>query len=250
MLGVNIRYFSKVLMKEIIDQPTQCLNGTVVLLSDSTPLFRNTGTQHVMDFILASIRNVRPRSAYLGASNGDDLKFYGIFKAAMDYAPKIECRHIKADFNEGDISYLRSCDIVVLAGGSVELGWRSIGTNEIKSALVKLYDSGKVLVGVSAGAIQLGLFGYSDSRHKSLFPALAIAPYIVSVHEEPAGFPNLKKMIKDCNYICGGLGIARRSGVILQQDMFYSFGDVIEFDGNVKPRSGLIDSDSDFTLLH
>src|SRR5947209_6486370 len=142
------------------------------LLADSQLLFWRQGehlfTRGIRDLIEAEA----PKAAYIGASNGDNPEFYSIFVAAMEAAGITNCRMIPSQLQKDDQIFLDEANIVLLAGGDTEQGWQTFENNGIKDAIGKKRYDGAVLIGVSAGAMQLGLgalVGDSNMKVVELF---------------------------------------------------------------------------------
>ena len=166
------------------------------LFADSQLLFwRENGT-----LFLDSVRSLigdQPRAAYIGASNGDNPDYYPIFKAAMEGIGIDNCRMILSAFTADDEAFLNKADIILLAGGDVEMGWNVISQNGVKEAVIKKYYEGAVLIGVSAGAVQLGLFGWNDSAPSlaNLIDTFKLVPFIVGVHDENRQWQQLQQSV-------------------------------------------------------
>ena len=106
--------------------------------------------------MLEGIDRQSARAAYLGASNGDRPEFYEIFKAALGNVGWTDCRMITSAFSPDERAWLESARLILLAGGDVRLGWETFGRTGIKEVLLTRYAQGAVLIGISAGAVQLG----------------------------------------------------------------------------------------------
>src|SRR5262249_35085475 len=134
----------------------------IYLFADSQPLFWvDDGTR-----FLSTVRDhfdELPRAAYIGASNGDQAEFYSIFQAAMEHVAIPECRMIPSAPSADDRSFLLSSDIILLSGGDVELGWNIMKENGVSEDLIAAFNRGAVLMGVSAGAVQLGQVGWRQT---------------------------------------------------------------------------------------
>src|SRR6185369_4399235 len=124
----------------------------IVLLADSQFLFWRKNDRLVLERVLKE----RPKAAYIGASNGDNPDFYAIFVAAMEGFGIFDCRMIPSAISEADLSFLNDADIILLAGGDVALGWRTFVTNGLDNHIVRRYSERATLIGISAGAVQLG----------------------------------------------------------------------------------------------
>src|SRR5690349_25057971 len=81
----------------------------------------------------------RLKAAYVGASNGDDPDFYAIFVAAMEGVGVSDCRMIPSAVSEADLAFLNDADIILLAGGDVEVGWQTFLTNGLDRHIVRRY---------------------------------------------------------------------------------------------------------------
>lgn len=154
----------------------------IVLLADSQLLF-------LLPRILEG-----PKAAYIGASNGDNPDFYAIFVAAMEGAGIFDCRMIPSTVSEADLAFLNDADIILLAGGDVELGWRTFLGNGLNNHIVRRYSEGASLIGVSAGAVQLGLGGLSVEG--SLFETFKLVPFIIGAHEESDNWKTTRDLLR------------------------------------------------------
>lgn len=158
-------------------------------------------------------------AAYIGASNGDKAEYYDIFTAAMNQIGITQCRHIKAKPTSEDYTFLRTADLVLLAGGSTAKGWNAITRSELQEKIVKCYHNGAILVGISAGAIQLGLRGWKASRRipKDLFETFQIVPAVIDVHDE-SDWKFLGKVVRHLGKTNRGFGIPAGGGAAYHPD--------------------------------
>ena len=155
-----------------------------LLLADSRLLFwQPEGRAYLRS--LWDRRSVPPPAtgAYLGASNGDKPEFYELFEAAMTLAGVASTRAIPTRPTGDDLAYLESAELVLLAGGHPGRGWRAFEAADLPRRLVARYLGGAQLIGVSAGAVQLGLYG--DAGPGELFSGLRLVPYVIDVHQDP-----------------------------------------------------------------
>ena len=157
-----------------------------------------------------------PRAAYLGASNGDAPEFYELFVAAMEQIAIADCRQIPSHPSPGDLEFLGGADLILLAGGSVEQGWRAFKEAGLDQKLVERYYGGALLVGISAGAVQLGLKGWDDAGDKAL-DMLRIVPFVVDAHDEP-GWGRLQQAVRKAGEHGRGLGIPSGGGALYHPD--------------------------------
>lgn len=193
----------------------------IYLLADSQLLFWRNGRELFLSQVRCRLGNDDPAAAYVGASNGDEPEFYSIFSAAMAGVGISDCRMIKSSFSREDKLFFERADIILLAGGDVQRGWEVIDQVGIKEALIRCYHAGAALLGLSAGAIQLGLHGFreGDELGINLFDALRLVPFSVDVHEQRSGWKRLRTVIKVLNSSVKGMGIPSGGGMIYHPDL-------------------------------
>ncbi len=197
----------------------------IFLFADSQVLF----WRHEKGLFIERIRQTimedenRPegaiQTAYIGASNGDKAEYFDIFVAAMNQLGITANRHIPAKPTTEDYTYLRTADLVLLAGGSIPKGWKAIKDTELQQKIVECYHNGAVLVGVSAGAVQLGLRGWKKSRKipADLFETFQIVPAVIDVHDE-SDWEELLKTVKHLGKTNRGFGIPAGGGAVYHSD--------------------------------
>ena len=168
----------------------------IFLLADSQLLFWREQEHLLLERV---VTHERLKAAYVGASNGDDPDFYGIFASAMEGVGIVDCAMIPSALSEADLAFLNDADIIVLAGGDVDLGWRTFLTNKLNKHLVRRYLEGASLIGTSAGAVQLGL-GY-----------LNLVPFVIGAHEES---DNWKATIQRLSSDTTAIGLPTGGGAI------------------------------------
>lgn len=188
------------------------------LLADSQLLFWADDDGHVIDRIAAYTGPGAPRAAYLGASNGDDPDFYAIFLAAMEGIGPAECRLIPAAPSAGEAAFLESADLVLLAGGDVERGWRAFQASGAREAVERRYRAGAVVVGVSAGAVQLGTAGWPARDPGAAFATWGLAPFVVDAHAEDEDWAELRAVVRARGEGARGIGIPRGAGLVYHPD--------------------------------
>jgi len=162
----------------------------------------------------------RPRSglrntiAYVGASNSDQLEYYReIFQPAMQTISSCQCRMILTRAFPEDAHFMQNADVIVLAGGSVEVGWRAFLQNGFRELILRRFYEGATLVGVSAGAVQLGQGGLSDDG-TTLLKTFGLLPFYVSVHEEKQKWECLYQTLAMAPEPARGMGIPSGAGLI------------------------------------
>ena len=179
-------------------------------------MFLKLNGLHFLSILAAPLDRASVTAAYIGASNGDRPEFYQLFKSAMENIGNTDCRMIHSDFSKTDQASLESADVILLAGGDVERGWRvfeSVGLHEIIS---RKYKEGALLIGISAGATQLGLRGYREEQGlvTSLFSTFKIVPYIIGAHEEKEEWRRLGAAVLMAGGNKKGIGIPLGGGMI------------------------------------
>jgi len=184
----------------------------IVLLADSQFLFWRKNDRLVLERVLKE----RPKAAYIGASNGDNPDFYAIFVAAMEGFGIFDCRMIPSAISEADLSFLNDADIILLAGGDVELGWRTFVTNGLDNHIVRRYSEGATLIGISAGAVQLGLCGLAADG--SLIETFKLVPFIIGAHEESDNWKTTRDLLRLSANNTRGIGLPTGGGAIYHPD--------------------------------
>lgn len=193
----------------------------IYLLADSQLLFWRDGEgrrflDRARELIAADEPGRLPRAAYLGASNGDAPEFYALFVSAMAEIEIRACRHIPSQPTAEDVAFLEEADLILLAGGDVRRGWEAFTKAGLKEKLAARYYAGAVLMGVSAGAVQLGLKGW-DEDGAEIFDTLSLVPFVVDAHDEPS-WSGLLRAVAKSGEPARGLGIPTGGGALYHPD--------------------------------
>src|SRR5215216_5602766 len=167
----------------------------IFLLADSQLLFWRENGQLLIEGLVKERTRDQLKAAYVGASNGDQPDFYSIFVSAMEGMGVFDCRMIPSALSDADMAFLNDADIVLLAGGDVELGWRVFLNNGLSEHIVRKYFEGASLIGISAGAVQLGLCGLAADG--SLIDTFKLVPFIIGAHEES---DNWRRQQSSCSW--------------------------------------------------
>ena len=195
----------------------------IFLLADSQLLFWSPEEGPFLQRILALFASdelaIPLKAAYIGASNGDLAEFYEIFVAAMERIQVVNCRMIPSVPSTEDCEYLRTAHIILLAGGNVKQGWDVLQHNGLYRIIMQAYYQGAVLIGVSAGAVQLGLKGWQDdvTADTAFFDTFQLIPYLIDVHDDPQWL-RLRHLVTHQGSLMHGLGIPAGGGAILYPD--------------------------------
>lgn len=188
----------------------------IYLLADSQLLFGYEGGESLVNSIRRRAARDSPKAAYVGASNGDAPEFYSIFEAAMEGAGVHERRMIPRDFRAEDRTFMGEADIILLAGGDVERGWRAFVETGMRELVVRRYLEGAVLMGISAGAAQLGLCwptGKGDSP-EGLLETFKLVPFAVDAHDEGRQWGRLRGALRLLRGTAKGIGIPTGGGMV------------------------------------
>lgn len=192
------------------------------LLADSQLLFWKRDDKLLLD---AALDGLAPdgslSAAYVGASNGDRREFYEIFEAAMDAVGITDRRMIGSSFGPDDRSFLERARLILLAGGDVRLGWNTFEKTGMKDVILAQYSKGAVLVGISAGAVQLGRYGLvetPDTKGSEVLDMFDLIPLVIDAHDERAEWARLARTIQLLEGTASGLGIPSGGGVIAHPD--------------------------------
>ena len=192
----------------------------IYLFADSQLLFWKDEGTLFLDSVRQHVTHDSPKAAYIGASNGDAPEFYLIFEAAMQGIGIHNCRMILSSFSAEEESFLNEADIILLAGGDVERGWNLFGEMGIKELIIRRYYEGTILIGVSAGAIQLGQCYLIDrgQAYEELIETFKLVPFVINVHDEKQEWRGLKSAIGFLNGTARGIGIPTGGGLIYYPD--------------------------------
>ena len=188
------------------------------LLSDSQLLFWSDDDGHFIDRIAAYTGPGAPRAAYLGASNGDNPDFYSIFLAAVEGIGPSECRMISAAPSDEERAFVEAADVILLAGGDVDRGWQAFEASGMREIVERRYWDGAVLVGVSAGAVQLGTVGWPAGDPDAAFGTWGLAPFVVDAHAEDDDWTELRAVVRARGEGGRGIGIPRGAGLVYHAD--------------------------------
>lgn len=190
----------------------------IYLFADSQLLFWRSHRALFLKSIVERAGLAPFKAAYIGASNGDDPQYYSIFEAAMESVDISDRRRILSSFSSDDERFVNESDIILLSGGDVEMGWNAfteVGLNEL---IIRKYQEGAMLIGISAGAVQLGMFGLVEASVNKLIDTFKLVPFIISAHEEKQDWKTLKETIQLLDGDARGIGIPTGGGLIYYPD--------------------------------
>jgi cyanophycinase len=188
----------------------------IYLLADSQLLFWRENGQLLLERVVKVTTRDRVKAAYVGASNGDHPDFYSLFVSAMEGAGVSDCGMISSVLTEAELAFLNDADLILLAGGDVELGWRTFLANGLNNHLIRRYFEGASLMGISAGAVQLGLgFRGADG---SPVETLKLVPFIIGAHEESSNWKTTTEFLRLSATETRAIGLPTGGGAIYHPD--------------------------------
>jgi cyanophycinase-like exopeptidase len=108
----------------------------------------------------------------------------------------------------------------VLAGGDVAQGWRVFTETKLKERILERLAAGAVVIGVSAGAAQLGRYAMVEKPDSSieLLDTFARVPFILSAHDERRNWETLRQTVQLMEGTVHGIGIPSGGGLIFHPD--------------------------------
>ena len=186
----------------------------IFLLADSQLLFWRENGELLLERVAKT--SDRQKAAYVGASNGDQPKFYEIFVAAMEGVGIFDCKMIPSVLSEADLAFLNDADLILLAGGDVEAGWRTFLSNGLNNHIVRRYFEGATLIGISAGAVQLGLCGLAADG--SLIETFKLVPFIIGAHEESDNWKMTTELLRLSATDTRAIGLPTGAGAVYHED--------------------------------
>jgi len=188
------------------------------LLADSQLLFVKSGGDSLAERLRAELDSSKPSAAYIGASNGDQPEFYELFLAAMQTMEISDCRLVPSQPSREDTLFLENAGLIVLSGGDVERGWQVFEQNGLKELLPKKRFDGAVLVGISAGAVQLGLGCLSTSAQPKQIDMFRFAPFYVGAHDEGNDWFDLRALVNLAQSDARAIGLPAGGGAVYYSD--------------------------------
>lgn len=192
----------------------------IYLLADSQLLFARENGDLCLESIRSLIPAASPKAAYIGASNGDRPEFYSIFEAAMAGLNIVDCCMISSRFSDADASSVMTADLILLAGGDVARGWSTFQETGLKDLIVERYQQGAVIIGVSAGAVQLGVLGWPEEGFSAdrVIELFQLVPCIIGAHDEKMEWQELKSAVQLFGGKWPGIGLPTGGGAIYHPD--------------------------------
>src|SRR6185295_6279255 len=95
-------------------------------------------------------------------------------------------------------------------------GWDSFQANGLPEKIFARYYAGALLVGISAGAVQLGLKGLDEGSDR-LFDTFRVVPFVLDAHGGP-DWHRLYRTVPRAGEHVKGIGIPTGGGLIYHPD--------------------------------
>jgi hypothetical protein len=110
----------------------------------------------------------------------------------------------------------------------VRRGWEAFRAAGLHDKLVERYYAGALLLGVSAGAVQLGLKGWDEGWNEGrdeglnegksgLFDTLRLVPFVIDAHDEPS-WSGLHRAVRQAGEHTRGIGLPSGGGAVYHPD--------------------------------
>jgi len=228
--------------------------GPVFLISGGQTMRKRKGPDPLLQAVIRRTGVRRPMISYLGAASGDNDTFRFWFTRLLQKAGGGEVTLVPLCGGRGDRekakAVLKASDLVLISGGDVEEGMRVLVEKEMTGFLHRLYRSGKLFMGVSAGSIMLARkwVRWRDPHNDEsaeLFPCLGLAPVLCDTHGEGDGWEELKTLLALSPTDATGYGIASGTAIVVRPDRTISAlgGEVDRFRrgaNGVVPIKGLV----------
>jgi cyanophycinase len=129
-----------------------------------------------------------------------------------------DCRVVPSQLSREDILFLEEAGLIVLSGGDVERGWQVFEQNGLKELVPRKRFDGAVLMGVSAGAIQMGLGCLSNSAQPKQIDMFRFAPFYVGTHDEENDWFDLRALVNLSQVNTRAIGLPAGGGAVYYAD--------------------------------
>jgi hypothetical protein len=188
------------------------------LLADSQLFFWKSDGDSLAERIRADLDSRKPKAAYIGASNGDQPEFYSLFQGAMETMGISNCRAVPSQPSKEDISFIEEADLILFSGGDVERGWHTFEQNGLKELVPRKRFDGATLMGVSAGAVQLGLGCLSSAAQPKQIDMFRFAPFYVGAHDEENDWFDMRALVNLSQSDARAIGLPAGGGAVYYAD--------------------------------
>lgn len=175
----------------------------VFLIAGAGPGTRRREVRFHADAVRATGKKA-PTIAYVGAAANDSLAFEKLIslmvfgRRATVVPVRLKRRSVATSTAR---ALLADADLVFFTGGDVELGMQLIGERGLGPYLRELHHAGKVMEGISAGAMMLGrrwvrFPGGGDGARAEPFDCLGLVPHSFDCHAEEDDWSELRALAR------------------------------------------------------
>jgi hypothetical protein len=188
----------------------------IYLLADEQLLFWKQRETLFFAAMRAAIRKDNPSATYIGATTEDSQQSYQTFVSAVNALGIYNCRKLSATPTAAEVEFTNQADVIVLDGVDVERDWNILKRNGVDKLIARRYQEGATLIGISAGAIQLGWAAWctSASSPHGLFHPLQLVPFVIGVSEEDNNWQRMSALVCELQGQVRGFGIPSGGGLI------------------------------------
>lgn len=148
-------------------------------------------TLKIDEYIVSLIKKETKKVLFIPTASGDMVSYIEKFKAHYEsLGCEVDTLLLSQTQNDNLIrSKIFSSDIIYIGGGNTARMMRVFKRNKVNEYLLKAYEKGIILTGLSAGAMAYFTNGYSDSNRSTnpeaslcLVKCLNIIPYCFCPH--------------------------------------------------------------------
>jgi peptidase E len=162
-----------------------------------------TNNELILGKALELAGNPKPAVAYIGTASEENKTFFRMIKRLLigAGAGSVTLVPIVKNFNRTQVeNILGTSDLIFISGGEVAMGMDYLREHDLIPLLTSLYNSGKPISGVSAGAIMLCRSWMrwrdeNDDNTVQLLDCLGFAPLLCDVHAEEDGWEEMKRLL-------------------------------------------------------
>ncbi len=203
------------------------VRGPVFLISGGQTMRKRKDPDPLLQAVIRRAGVRRPMIAYLGTASRDDDAFRLGFTRLLQKAGAGEITLAPLCGGRGDPerakAILDASDLVFISGGDVQEGMRVLVEKEMTGFLRRLYQSGKLFLGISAGSIMLARkwVRWRDPHNDEsaeLFSCLGLAPILCDTHGEGDGWEELKTLLALSPTGATGYGIDSGAAIMVEPD--------------------------------
>ena len=203
------------------------VRGPVFLISGGQAMRNRKDPDPLLQAVIRRTGVSRPMISYLGTASGDDDTFRLWFTGLLQKAGAGEVTLAPLCGGRGDPERAKAIldvsDLVFISGGDVQEGMRVLVEKETTGFLRRLYRSGKLFLGISAGSIMLARkwVRWRDPHNDEsaeLFSCLGLAPILCDTHGEGDGWEELKALLTLSPRGAIGYGIGSGTAIVVEPD--------------------------------